>query len=259
MAGGPVTYPFETGVYSVAPGLRRLSGDVISVRHLDRYRREKAAAAAKRRVCMEHELPEQTRAAALRRLLELLTSEHPAVYCEPLPHSLEQLPMLMAEDVAIVQLDGEREWLAFGHICLPSSWRLEDKIGRPFLEVHRPVPGFPEQGAAAMVRSLTTKGPYERYAWGLTNFDVLDQEAGVHADVEPAPLYVRVERQTIHSLPECSAWLFLIHPANTPVEELTREQRLRLADALDSMTPEQAAYKGLASTRAAVTARLRAG
>lgn len=252
-----MTFPFESGAYSVAPGLRLLSAPAISVRNLDRYRREKAVAAAKRQVCMEHELPASTRAAALRRLVELLTGEHPDVYRKPLPGSLEQLPMLMAEDVAIVQLDGEREWLAFGHICLPSSWRLEDKIGRPFLEVHRPVPGFPEQGAAALVRSLTTKGPYERFAWGLTNFDVLDQEAGVHADVEPEPLFVRVERQTMHPLPECAAWLFLIHPANTPVEDLTREQRLRLADALDSMTPEQAAYKGLATTRAAVTARLR--
>jgi hypothetical protein len=250
-------FPFESGVYSVAPGLRLLSGPAISVADLERYRREKAAAAAKRRVCLEHELPEATRAAALKRLLELLTGERPDVFREPLPHSLEELPMLMAEDVAIVQTEGEREWLAFGHICLPSSWRLEDKIGRPFLEVHRPVPGFPQQGAAAMVRSLTHKGPYERFAWGLTNFDVLDQEAGVHASVQPEPLYVRVERQTMHPLPECGAWLFLIHPANTPVAELTREQRLRLADALDSMTPEQAAYKGLAETREAVAARLR--
>lgn len=258
MAGRAVIYPFETGIYSVAPGLRLLRGKAISVRDLERYRREKADAAAKRPVCMEHGLPEATRAAALQRLMDLLTGEHPDVYRQPLPRSLDHLPMLMAEDVAIVQVDGEREWLAYGHICLPSSWRLEDKIGRPFLEVHRPVPGFPEQGAAAMVRSLTIKGPYERFAWGLTNFDMLDQEAGVHADVQPEPLFVRVERQTIHPLRECAAWLFLIHPANTPVEELTPEQRLRLADALDSMTPEQAAYKGLATTRGAVIARLRA-
>lgn len=252
-----MSFPFESGVYSVAPGLRRLEPPVISVRDLARYRREKQAAAAKRAVCLEHELPEDTREAALRRLLELLINEHPETFREPLPRSLEQLPFLMAEDVAIVQLHGEREWLAFGHICLPSSWRLEDKIGRPFLEVHRPVPGFPQQGAVGMVRSLATKGPYERFAWGVTNLDVLDQEAGVHADVEPEPLYVRVERQTMHPLPVCDAWLFLIHPANTPVSQLTAAQRQALAQALESMTPEQAAYKGLATTRAAVIQRLR--
>ncbi|MCL4796668.1 MAG: DUF3445 domain-containing protein [Bryobacteraceae bacterium] len=252
-----MSFPFESGVYSVAPGLRRLEPPVISVRDLSRYRREKLAAATKRSVCLEHELPEDTRAAALKRLLDLLTSEHPETFHEPLPRSLEQLPFLMAEDVAIVQLDGEREWLAFGHVCLPSSWRLEDKIGRPFLEVHRPVPGFPQQGAAAMVRSLASKGPYERFAWGVTNLDVLDQEAGVHAGVEPEPLYVRVERQSMHPLPGCDAWLFLIHPANTPVWQLTAAQRQALAAALESMTAEQAAYKGLATTRAAVIGKLR--
>jgi hypothetical protein len=250
-------FPFESGAYSVAPGLRRLTPPAIRADHLDRYRREKRAAAAKRPVCLSHDLPPATREAALDTLLGLLTSEHPSVFPAPLPRSLEELPFLMAEDVAIVQTAGEREWLAFGHICLPSSWRLEDKIGRPYLEVHRPVPGFPQQGAAALVRSLVHKGPYERFAWGVTNHDVLDQEAGVHADVTPSPLFVRVERQTLHPLPACGAWLFLIHPENTPVAALTAAQRAALASALESMTPEQAAYKGLASTRAAVVAGLR--
>jgi hypothetical protein len=101
------------------------------------------------------------------------------------------------------------------------------------------------------------RGPYERFAWGLSNLDVLDQEAGVHADVQPEPLYVRVERQTTHPLPDQNAWVFLIHPENIPVAELTAEQRGKLADALESMTGEQAAYKGLATSRRSVVERLR--
>jgi len=251
-----VTFPFETGVYSVAPGLRKLAPPAISVRNLSRYREEKRAAARKRLVCLEHDLPRRTAEAAVEQLHSLLVSEHPDVFVPPLPQSLKELPFEMAEDVAIVQCVGEQEYLAFGHICLPSSWRLEEKIGRPFLEVHQPVPGFPQHGAGALVRSLTRKGPYERFAWGLTNADVLDQEAGVHADVLPEPLFVRVERQTMHPLPEADAWLFLIHPANTPVVELSVEQRRLLAQALESMTPDQARYKGLATTRGAVIREL---
>jgi hypothetical protein len=252
-----MTFPFESGVYSVGPGLRPLTGPATCVQGLERYRAEKARAAAGRAVCLERDLPAATREAALRVLRHLLESEHPDVYVPGLlPHSLEQLPFLIAEDVAIMQLDEERESLAFGHICLPSSWRLEDKIGRPFLEVHQPVPGFPAAGAAKMVRTLATKGPYERYAWGLTNADVLDQPAGAHPEVQPAPLWVRVERQTLHPLPGCDAWLFLIHPTNTPVHQLTAPQRAQLASALESMTPEQATYKGLATTRDAVCAAL---
>lgn len=253
-----MVYPFESGVYSVGPGLRPLRGAATSVEDLERYRREKAAAAAKRTVCLEHEFRDAARAAALERLRELLESEHPEVYAPGvLPDDLRELALLIAEDVAVMQVEGGREWLAFGHVCLPSSWRLEDKIGRPFLEVHRPVPGFPVEGMERLARSLAEKGPFERYAWGLTNADVLDQEAGVHADVAPAPLWVRVERQTIHPLGECGAWLFLIHPSNTPVESLSPEQRERLAAAIESMTEEQARYKGLARMREAVCRKLR--
>lgn len=254
-----MAYPFESGVYSVAPGLRLLATPATSVECLSRYRMEKAAAAAHRRVCLSHEFGDETRRAAYQYLAGLLQREHPEVYGGPLPGTLDELPMLMTEDVAVMQVDGEREWLAFGHVCLPSSWRLEDKIGRPFLEVHRPVPGFPEKGAAGIVRSLTDKGPYERFAWGLTNTDRLDQTAPSHVDVEPAPLYIRVERQTIHPLRECSAWLFLIHPANTPIEGLTGYQRQKLAEAIQSMTQEQAVYKGLGETRTAVIAAILKG
>jgi hypothetical protein len=225
---------------------------------LRRYREEKRRAAERRVVCLAHEFRDVTRAAALGKLRALLETEHPEVYRPGLlPEGLEELPFEIAEDVAVVQVDGEREYLAFGHICLPSSWRLEDKIGRPFLEVHRPVPGFPVAGAAKLAASLVRKGPFERFAWGLTNEDVLDQEAGVHAEVQPSPLWVRVERQTIHPLPECGAWLFLIHPSNTAVERLTDWQRERLAEALESMTDEQAQYKGVARTRKKICQALR--
>ena len=252
-----MTFPFESGVYSVSPGLRPLEPPVLRFDQLERYRAEKQAAAAMRPVCLEHQLPAETRRAAIARLRALIECECPDFQPVP-PDDLTALPFLLEEDVAIIQTEGHREWLAFGHVCLPSSWRLEDKIGRPFLEVHQPVPGFPAQGATNLVRSLTTKGPYERFAWGLTNEDRLDQTAPVHADVlpPPAPLFVRVERQTIHPLPGCGAWLFTIHPANTPVEELRPEQRAALAAALTSMTPEQAVYKGLGTTRAEVTAAL---
>lgn len=263
--------PFESGVYSVRPGLRLLDGPATSVENFDRYRREKLAACAKRETYIEQGLRDDTRRAAARKLAELLSAEHPEHYafngqvveCRLTGdavalnrEALRRLPMRMTEDVAVMQLDGERDALVMGNICLPSSWRLEEKIGRPFVEVHAPVPGIPLEGAGAIVRSLATKGPYERFAWGLTNFDVLDQEAGVHADVQPQPLFVRVERQTTHPLPECDAWIFLIHPENVSVERLSREQRHLLARAVESMSDEQAAYKGLCGTRQAVIAAL---
>lgn len=264
-------FPFESGIYSVRPGLRMLHGRATSVADFDRYRREKRAACARRETYLERGLRDQTRRAAARRLAELLSGEHPESFqfdgemlrCgltgERVPldgEALRRLPMVMTEDVAVVQVNGDHDALVAGSICLPSSWRLEDKIGRPFAEVHAPVPGIPLEGAAAMVRSLAMKGPYERFAWGLTNVDVLDQEAGIHAGVLPEPLFVRVERQTTHPLPECEAWMFLIHPENVSVKKLSQDQRRKLALAVRSMSEEQAAYKGLKETRGAIVKAL---
>jgi hypothetical protein len=232
---------------------------------------EKLAARAKREVYLERGLRPQSREAAARKLCELLTTEHPTVYsmrgdalhCELTGETraadLREVPMLMTADVAVVQIDEDGDRLAAGHICIPSSWRLEEKVGRPFAEVHAPVPGISMSGAEAMMRSLASKGPYERYAWGMTNFDLLDQEAGAHADVAPDPLFVRIERQTTHPLAGCDAWLFTIHPRNVPAAALTGGQREGLARAIESMTEEQAEYKGLARTRRAVAAGLRSG
>ena len=265
-------FPFESGFYSVRPGLRQLTGPATSVEEFSRYRREKLEAVARRVVYLEYELTASTRHAAIRQLSRLLSRENPecfmirgdSLFCSLTGQSvalgdsaLWELPMQMTEDVAVVQTSGAGEYLAAGHICLPSSWRLEDKIGRSFAEVHAPVPGIPLENASALAGSLASKGPYERFAWGLTNEDVLDQAAGTHVDVRPRPLFVRIERQTTHPLPECGAWIFLIHPINVPVASLTGIQRERLADAVESMTPEQAAYKGLANTRTEVVKALR--
>lgn len=265
-------FPFESGIYDVSPGLRPLTGKAFLLDGFERYRRERLAALASRTIYMESGCPEATKAAAAGFIAARLAAEHPDFFelaggrlhgrltgdaIEISSGCLEPLLLQAAEDAAVFQIDGEREYLAAASIALPSSWRLEEKIGRGFSAIHEPVPGMKLAQAAAMARTLATKGPYVRLAWGLTNDDVLDQYAPVHAEVQPEPLFIRVERQTTHPLPGCNAWLFTIRPSNTPSERLTQGQREALARALESMTPAQAAYKGVLGTREAIAARLR--
>ncbi|MBE0657410.1 MAG: DUF3445 domain-containing protein [Bryobacteraceae bacterium] len=265
-------FPFESGIYDVSPGLRPLTGKVFLFDRFDLYRRQRLAARASRTIYMESGCPEATKAAAAGFIAARLAAEHPdffelaagRLHCrltgdavEINSGCLEPLLLQVAEDAAVFQIDGEREYLAAASIALPSSWRLEEKIGRGFAEIHEPVPGMKLAPAAAIARSLASKGPYERFAWGLTNEDVLDQHAPAHAEVQPEPLFIRVERQTTHPLAGCGAWLFTIRPSNTPAERLTQGQREALARALESMTPAQAAYKGVLRTREAIAARLR--
>lgn len=265
-------FPFESGVYDVSPGLRALKGKAFLLDGFERYRRERLAARASRTIYMESGYPVETKAAAAGFVAARLAAEHPdffdlaggRLHCrltgdaiEISSDCLEPLLLQVAEDVAVFHIDGEREYLAAASIALPSSWRLEEKIGRGFAEIHEPVPGMKLGSAAAIARTLAVKGPYERFAWGLTNEDVLDQYAPAHAEVQPEPLFIRVERQTTHPLAGCGAWVFTIRPSNTPAESLTRDQREALVRALESMTPEQASYKGVLGTREAIAAKLR--
>ncbi|MBA3975879.1 MAG: hypothetical protein C0504_16865 [Candidatus Solibacter sp.] len=267
-------FPFESGIYDVSPGLRALAGPVFLLEGFERYRRERLAARASRTIYMESGCPARTKAAAATFIASRLCAERPDLFetsggrlrCrltgDAVPaggESLEELLLQVCEDVAVFQVATEGEHLAAASIALPSSWRLEEKIGRGFAAIHQPVPGMKLAPAAAIARSLAAKGPYERYAWGLTNEDRLDQYAPVHAEVQPEPLFIRVERQTMHPLPGCGAWLFTIRPSNTPAERLTQGQREALARALESMTPAQAAYKGVEGTRQAVAVKLRGG
>lgn len=267
-------FPFESGIYSVGPGLRLLTGDIFLLDDYSRYRRAKLAARQMRTVYMECDCPERTKAAAAAFVARQLIKEHPEQFdlngdrltcrltgetVEATGDNLDGLLMQVAEDVAVFQVTEQREYLAAAQISMPSSWRLSEKIGRDFAAIHEPVPGMKLANSSDLARSLAEKGPYERFAWGLTNEDVLDQYAPAHTEVQPDSLFVRVERQTTHPLPCGDAWVFTIRPENTDVSLLTTAQRESLAQAIESMTEAQAAYKGVAGTREAIVERLRDG
>lgn len=55
------------------------------------------------------------------------------------PHTFFHLAWQMSEDIAIHCND----WLAAAAICFPSGWYPEEKIGKSFAEIHRPVPVMP--------------------------------------------------------------------------------------------------------------------
>jgi hypothetical protein len=157
----------------------------------------------------------------------------------------------LQEDVAIVRRTPERgEWNAALHICAPSHWAAEDKIGRSFMATHAPVPGFEKVSAAAyaLTERLVTRGPFVRFTWSIDFDDRLnyhpDQPKG---DWNAATAHFRVERQTLWGLPEVDAYLFGIRVYVYPLHEIRADeaQRVALISALHSMSPESRRYKGI--------------
>ena len=160
------------------------------------------------------------------------------------------------EDIAIVRRTPERgEWVAALHLCAPSHWRAEDKIGKPFVAVHAPIPHFEKIAAAAesLTDSLIQRGPFVRFAWSVTFDDRLNAHPEPPPDLAPeswdgeSPLYLRVERQTLWGIPDANAYLFAIRVYRYNVRDVCKNDARRdaLIAAVRSMSPDSLRYKGL--------------
>jgi dimethylamine monooxygenase subunit A len=162
------------------------------------------------------------------------------------------------EDIAVWQLQDEKDWLAAIHLCSPNHWAAADKIGKPFDAVHAPVPGMEKTMPHyfKMLQSIIQKGPFTRYAWGIA----ADNRLNHHPQAPPgsnqqqwqgraidkkSKLYIRTERQNLVGFPQQYAFLFTIRTYFYEVDQLDNHEKKALWSAVRSMNEEALAYKGL--------------
>ncbi len=183
----------------------------------------------------------------------------------PYASAFDALCSQVPEDVAVVSRapDGT-DHLAAIHLCSPSHWAAEDKIGKDFRFIHAPVPGIEriDQTSDALVDAMIRRPPYVRFAWGIAANERLNQHpskpsAGLTSGDErgqifqreqaDSPFVLRVERQVLCGLPEANAAIFTIRVYFVTGALIRSDPRKRdlLRAALLSMTPESRAYKGL--------------
>jgi hypothetical protein len=176
--------------------------------------------------------------------------------------ALDALACQIQEDLAIVSKSPfGRDWLAAVHLCHANKWAAEEKIGQPFQVVHQPVAGMrnSKRDAETIVSTIVNKGPFVRFAWGLTTDASLNQhprssltavsQKKDSEEFDPASpsLYMRVERQVLWPFPQQQAALFTIRTYLTDCNEIRadRHRKKELTGALKSMTGEQLKYKGI--------------
>ncbi len=180
--------------------------------------------------------------------------------------SLDALACQIQEDLVIISKSPfGRDWLAAVHLCQANNWAAEEKIGQSFQTIHEPVAGMhnSKRDAEAIVSSIVTKGPFLRFAWGLT------PDAGLNQHPRPClsstgsidkkrlfnpqhpSLFLRVERQILWPFPEQQAAFFTIRTYLTDCRQIrdNKEQNEQLVSALNSMTKEQLKYKCLNKNR----------
>ena len=186
-------------------------------------------------------------------------------------HALDALALEVQEDLAVMREEGGTMRLVAHHVCFPNHWAPQDKLGRDFAGVHVPVPGFSRlaRADARLQEVLTNQGPWVRFAWGLSTDTRLNHHPeapsgrvqndwhGRRFDSGDPRLWLRVERQVLLPMPQWAAYVFLIRTYFEPVAGLSRDERGRLALAVETMEGDVLAYKGLAAERDAILTWLR--
>lgn len=141
------------------------------------------------------------------------------------------LGRLVQDDLCLLQPGPGGEHVLTGAIlCFPAAWTLAQKIGRPLLRIHKPVPGYAPDLARRVQRlfdAIRPETPLMRgnaldYADPSLYHPRLEDEPRNPPGAEPA--YVRAERQCLIRLPETGAVVFTIRTYVVPRQVLTPEQ-----------------------------------
>jgi hypothetical protein len=178
---------------------------------------------------------------------------------------MKALGGVLAPDFMLLRRNESGEFrLRAGAVCFPSSWALEEKMGRSLNEIHEHVPGLnPAIGGAIeqFLGRLRYGTPFERANWGLA----ATSERSLHpalqrprlVSADPGNIWLRIEDQIFAALPVSGAILFGIRIRVIPLEEILGDDRLRAGfrRALATMNEPVAAYKGLAAIRADLLTR----
>lgn len=173
---------------------------------------------------------------------------------------------LVADDLVLMMASPAGWRLAAGAVCFPSHWRLADKAGLAFADVHAPVPGFgPGSAGAGQVATIFDRMPPGRVAgrgnWSVAGTGALHLPPGT---AEDDSVWLRAERQTLRKLPETGAVVFTIGVTTLPAGALAMRAdgagvAARLLAQLAAMRPEERAYKGLTGARLARVRAVLAG
>lgn len=220
--------------YSVLPGLTKFTGAPFVKNEKLLAERQKATKTQK--VFFEHEIDDTI----YEPICRYIASESNQAY-----QSFPRLALNLSEDVIIHRIKDHKDWMAAGHICLPSGWNPEEKIGKPLEEIHKPVPGM-RNNHFKLVEAMIHSGPFLRYVWSVVFDDSVNHHPSIPQKrfnpITNSDIYVKVEEQMTIGFPEIQAALFVLRQNILKPDEIDYAS---LYKACNSMNDEQKKYKGV--------------
>jgi hypothetical protein len=218
--------------YSVLPALQKFVGCPFSGNKV--LIQERKAAAKNQKVFFESDIDQATYDPICRYIANETNQSL---------NGFRHLAENLAEDVVIHRIKDGKDWMAAGHICMPSGWWPEEKIGRPLEEIHKPVPGM-RNNHFKLVEAMIHSGPFLRYVWSI----VFENKYNYHPSLpkkkfNPVLLnstFIKVEEQITVGFPEVNATLFILRQNLIQPEEI---DYLGLYQACMNMDDAQKAYK----------------
>lgn len=173
---------------------------------------------------------------------------------------------LIADDLVLLRKKEDGWTIVAAHLAFPSSWSLAEKFNQPMDQVHATVPGF--QGGtrnAVLVNrifdNLQPAVPAKRFNWSINWTYALYHPVSLRPPSDPlstgvsaANAFIRVERQSLRKLPVSGDIVFTIRIYLDPLKALIDQPdggalAAKLAEQLESLTPDEVNYKGLAEKR----------
>jgi hypothetical protein len=169
-------------------------------------------------------------------------------------------------DYLILQRADAVPRLVCGCVCFPSSWALEEKIGRPMDEIHGVVPRLNVELGRQIATFLDRLKPgvtWMRSNWGLSRSPELNQHPSrntprLDETITLDQVHFRLEEQSLTALPATNGILFGIRVRNVALSSYRNSSEgERLANALETMPEAIAEYKGLTRARKQIIQALR--
>ena len=188
-------------------------------------------------------------------LVHLPSGLHLRVPADGEQDPLWQTSLWVADDLLLMQplaSQGDQYCLTAASLCSPSAWHLLEKLGHSMTRIHDPIPGIHQQLTPQIDRFLANVVPgqvVERRNWSLQGASQLDMMPG--SLLEPlaadAPVYYRMERQSLRRLPETGAIVFGIRVYIYELGELAGLPGAlpALRKAIDEMPAELRDYKDM--------------